>query len=735
MVFSSPPKPFPLIRQQDQTDCGVACLASVVRYFGGEVALERLRALSGTSKQGTTLLGLCQAAQQLGLEAEGFEVESIQTLYELPHPVILHVLIDQKLEHYVVASPLTLRGSNPNGGAKKNKILIGDPGRGIVEMTESELEAIWKSKILLQLTPTEHFQKNAATTRQKLHWLKSLVQEELPILVIAAVLGVVVSVLGLGMSLFSQKLIDEILPNQNTEKLVIGLVLLGLLLLARSGISYLRTLFLLRQAQSFNNRVAGSFYEKLIRLPKSFFDTRKTGDLIARMHDTRRIQSVIASLAGNVLIDALVVVISSVFVFAYSVEVGAITLLCLPFFGWLVWRYHGRIMHNQRAVMAGYARVESEYVDTITGIGAIKAGGREDFFTKTTQAIYQSFQQKSYDLGLLGTRYGIWAEVFGVPMTVAMLSVLSALVLQKQLKVGEMMAVIGVASGMVGAVGRLATLNIQLQEARIAFDRMYEFTSLQSETSDAETQIAQKEFVFESLIIKNLSFRFIGRSALLKNITLEVHRGEIIALLGESGHGKSTLMQILQKFYDWEEGEVRVNDQDLRGINTGLWRKNIGVVPQEIKIFNGTLLENIVLGEMVNPKDVVQFCQNLGFNRFFEQLPQSYLTLVGEEGVNLSGGQKQLVALARALWKKPQLLLLDEATASMDKNTERFVLQLLQRLSTEMSVLLITHKIQTARQANRVYILENGYISHFGSPQFLLQSSNLYSEGWLEILA
>lgn len=752
------------IRQKDQSDCGVACLASMVRYFGGEVSLERLRALSGTSKQGTTLLGLCQAAQQIGLEAEGFEAESIDILYELHHPVILHVVMEGKLEHYVVVSPspLTLRGSDravdrPKEGipfapplGARGLFLVGDPARGVVEMTESELEAIWKSKVLLQLAPTERFQKKAATAQQKLHWLKSLIQEELPILVIAAVLGVVVSVLGLGMSLFPQKLIDEILPQQNTEKLIIGLALLGLLLLARSGMSYLRALFLLRQAQSFNNRVAGSFYEKLIRLPKSFFDTRKTGDLVARMHDTRRIQSVIASLAGSVLIDFLVVVISAVFVFMYSVEVGALTLVSLPFFGWLVWRYHRRIMHHQRAVMAGYARVESEYVDTITGIGAIKAAGREDFFTKTTQAIYQSFQQKSYDLGLLGTRYGIWAEVFGVLMTVAMLSVLSVLVLQKQLKVGEMMAVIGVASGMIGAVGRLATLNIQLQEARIAFDRMYEFTSLESEMSSCEHSESvstirhaittvqadcpdEQPFVFESLIIKNLSFRFAGRSALLKNISLELHKGEMIALLGESGHGKSTLMQILQKFYDWEEGEVHINGQDLRAVNTRLWRQNIGIVPQEIKIFNGTLLENIVLGKMTQPKEVIQFCQTLGLDRFFEPLPQSYLTLVGEEGVNLSGGQKQLVALARALWQKPQLLLLDEATASMDKNTERFVLQLLESLSPQMTVFLITHKVQTARQANRVYIIENGYIGHYGPPELLLQNSNLYSEGWQDL--
>lgn len=391
-------------------------------------------------------------------------------------------------------------------------------------------------------------------------------------------------------------------------------------------------------------------------------------------------------------------------------------------------------MHHQRDVMAGYARVESQYVDTITGIAAVKAAGREAFFTKTTQGIYQSFQQKAFDLGLLGTRYGIWAEVFGVLMTVAMLSVMSVLVFQKQLKIGEMMAIIGVASGMIGAVARLATLNIQLQEARIAFERMYEFTSLEGESNEElhSGQTSNKDFVFESLVVTQLSFRFAGRSSLLKSISLELHKGEMIAIFGESGHGKSTLLQILQKFYDWETGEVLLNGQSLRTIDTTLWRQNIGVVPQEIKIFNGTLIENIVLGEMTALEVVIQFCKDTGLSAFFEQLPQGYFTLVGEEGVNLSGGQKQLVALARALWSKPQLLLLDEATAAMDKNTERFVMQLLHRLRAEMAILLITHKVQTARQADRIYIIEDGQTQHFGTPAFLLQSDNLFSEAWQE---
>jgi ATP-binding cassette, subfamily C, bacteriocin exporter len=533
------------------------------------------------------------------------------------------------------------------------------------------------------------------------------------------------------MALFSQKLIDEILPKQNTEKLLLGLGLLMVLLLARSGVNYLRGFLLLRQSRAFNIRIADSFFSDLLRLPKAFFDTRKTGDLVARLNDTRRIQSIISFLTGSVVIDTLVVLLTAGYLFSYSWAVGLVALGSFPLFGLLVWKYNSRIVKGQQEVMAAYARTESHFIDSISGIGAIKANGRESLFARLTQAVYTVFQQQLYDLGLLGNRYGLLTELIGVGLLVGVIGLAALMVLQKQIKLGEMMAVVSLASTLISSVGKLATTNIQLQEARVAFDRMREFTELPKEAPEPESAtgslLATESalLTLESLTVERLSFRFPGHAPLLREVSLVARRGEIVGIVGETGSGKSMLMQILQKFYEPEEtGQISV-ETALSGtsfagggklswaeIDAATWRTVVACVPQPVKIFNGTLLDNICLGNALEEGDaVVQFCQQTGFHDYFMKLPQNYLTLVGEEGINLSGGQQQLVGLARALYRKPQLLLLDEATSALDRHTESFVLSLLDRLKADMSIVMVTHRSQSVRVADRVYFMENGVLA------------------------
>ena len=235
--------------------------------------------------------------------------------------------------------------------------------------------------------------------------------------------------------------------------------------------------------------------------------------------------------------------------------------------------------------------------------------------------------------------------------------------------------------------------------------------------------------------MENLAFRFPGRKRLLENIDFQVRRGEWISILGESGCGKSTLLQILQKFYSAEAGQIKVNGLDLDLLGYENWRGKLGVVPQEIKLFNGTLLDNILLGEELKAPEALQaFFTTYGFDPYFAQLPNGYATLLGEEGVNLSGGQKQLVALARALYRQPQLLLLDEPTAALDRDTEAFVLELLTQLKSQIGIIVLTHRLRTARAADRVYVIEAGRIGAIGDHKGLLLSDNLYSRAWYDLV-
>ncbi|GAB4016123.1 peptidase domain-containing ABC transporter [Spirosoma migulaei] len=718
-----------LVRQQGQADCGVACLASLLAYYGGHSRLERLRELSGTDPQGTSMLGLYQAASQIGFDAKGMEADSVENLKtDVSGPVILHVLIDNRLQHYIVCYCWD---------AVRQHFLIGDPAQGIVTYTTEELAAIWSSRLLLTLTPNTTLRQQDDETKAKRRWLLSLVRDDLPLLGIATGLGIVTAGLGLSTAIFSQKLIDEILPKHDTKRLILGLSLLTFLLLARAIVTYLRGFLLNRQSRDFNNRIINRFYDAMLHLPKSFFDSRKTGELIARLNDTGRIQRAISHLTGSVVINALVVLVSAGYLFTYSVWIGLLSLLSIPLYGGLVWLYHQRIIDGQREVMAASAHTESNYVDTIQGIDVIKSTNRESFFSTVTKVIYSHFQDKVYQLGTVGLRLNLTAEIISALLIAGLISVTSFLVVGKSLQLGEMMAVLTLTGSILPAVASLAMTNIQIQEANVAFERMYEYAHLTPEwhrpTGQKSTNTSiepDPAFAFSSLTISNLHFRFPGRPLQLDNISLALNKGELIAILGESGCGKSTLLQLIQRFYIPEAGQISLNGNDWITVNTTIWRQIIGVVPQQVKLFSGTLLDNICLGNTTEEaEEIVRFCQQYGFDRFFETFPQGYLTMLGEDGIAISGGQRQLVALARALYRNPQLLLLDEPTAAMDKHTEQFVLDLLERLRPEMGTLLITHKPQTAYRANRAYTFAQGQFIKLNAAQ--LAFVNEESNDWL----
>jgi len=704
--------------QHDQSDCGVACLLSLIQYYGGSNNLEKLRELSGTTKQGTTLLGLYQAANELGFTAQGNEAD-IKAIIDHKQPLILHVVIDDRLQHYVVCY-----------GYQDHKFIVGDPAKGITNYTKEELEVIWKSKTCLTLTPNSNFVKTRIQQKDKKQWFLKLLKQDYRLISFSIMLGLGIAILGMVMAIFSQKLIDDILPSKNFNKLITGIMLVAFLLLVRVLFTALRDYFLIRQTKDFNNRIVDSFYSSLLNLPKPFFDTRKIGELVARLNDTQRVQRVIQEIVGNVVINALVTIVSLGFLLYYSWQTGLIAFVSLPFYFLLIYSFNKRIINAQKEVMQGYAFSESNYITSMQGIATIKNSNRQIIFQKINQFIYGNYQEKSFNLGKINVRLSVFSGVFSVSFLIGILVYTSIQVYEETMQLGELMAILGIAGSLLPSVASLALITIPINEAKVAFNRMYEFASMEKEQNGI-IEISE----FNSLEIKNLSFRFAGRSQLLKDINIRIAKNECIAIVGESGSGKSTLGQILQKFYSFENGMIILNEHyNLTELSNESWRTILGVVPQDVTIFNGNVITNILVGEEDTPENIVKFCQEFGFEDFINSLPQSYATILGEEGINLSGGQKQVIALMRALYKKPKVLLLDEATSAMDRKTEQFILDLLNKLKSELTIIFISHRLHSLLTiANQIYVLENGIISDFGNHEKLMESKNFYSEFWNEL--
>ena len=703
------------VLQHDQSDCGVACLLSLVQYYGGAHTLEELRSLSGTTVQGTTLLGLYQAANSIGFEAEGNEAD-IEVLKAYNAPLILHLTMGN-LEHYVVCY-----------GFEKGVFIIGDPAKGIIKLSPKELNSLWRSKTCLTLTPTPQFKKKTTQQKAQFKWFLNLIQKDVRLLLISGLLGTVIAILGLAMAIFSQKLIDNILPSKDVSKLIQGVLLLTFLLLARIGISVVREYFLLLQAKDFNTRINEQFFSKLLHLPKFFFDTRKIGELVARLNDTQRIQRVIKMLVSATFIDILVVFITSVFLFYYSWQVGVFTLLSIPIYFFIIHKNNAKIVALQREVMQSYALVESHYINTFQGITDIKIGNKQGVFSKVNKTIFLSSQEKTFQLGKVNIKLSWISGVISVIFLVSILVYNAIQVLNGTLLLGELMAILSMVGSLLPSVLNLALISIPINEAKVAFARMYNFTAIPPEQEEGENINT-----IDRITLENVSFRFIGRKPILHHLSLQINKGEIVAVVGENGCGKSTLANLLLQFYPPDEGVIYINQQyPLNTIATKSYRSKVAYIPQEVAIFNGNVLDNILLGTPCKAQDLLAFLSEYGFDTYFNQFPQGLTTQLGEKGVNISGGQKQLIAFARALFKKPQLLILDEATSAMDRHTEAFVHRILNEIKRDSLTLFISHRLHSLQYfADRICILENGTVRHSGTHNHLMQTQNFYSDFFL----
>lgn len=704
---------YPVVRQYDQIDCGPAALLSVLRFWGGDSNIVHVRELAKTDASGTNMLGLVHAAEKLGFQAYGASGE-YEDLMREQMPCIAHVISENRRQHFLVIYRID----------EKN-LLIGDPGKGLYKLPKQKFLEVWKQKAVILLKPG-----NSLLNHSSLHWFEwiwSYFKKSESWLYQTIFLGIVSTFLGLLIAVFVQWLVDRFIPERNHLKILItGFFLLGLQLL-RAGTAYLRQRFLLELNQRLNLSVNTEFLSHLYHLPLAFFNTRKKGDLTARINDGAKIQLALLQVFGVTIIDGLIIIGSFIFIFVLAPSLGWMALATLPVYALLLFALTRKIRGEQNEVMKSHAQVESFYFDSLNGIDDILGYNASSYFAKLNRFLFENFQNKIVRLGLTQARTGLFADFTAGALVISTLSFGAIAVLRNDLLLGQMMATYSLLANMLPAINRIVEANIALQGALIAVQRLFDLLLVEKEKNTGRCSFRLQE----ALHIKHAQFVWPKDKVLFDDLTLSIPKGKMSSLWGMSGSGKSTLTKILHRKYQLNAGGILCDSTPIEDIDLYELRKSIAIVPQNIKIFNGSLLENILIGRNgSNVNQVEKHIEAVGLTDLFTRFEHGFFTLVGEEGRQLSSGEMQIIGLVRALLDMPEVLIVDEGISAIDAEIENQIFAVLRSYAFNHAVFLISHNLQTLAKTDEVYLLERGMISSHGEPKKLLQSNWRFQALW-----
>lgn len=700
--------------QHDKSDCGPACLSTIIKFYGGYETISRIRLESGTTRTGTNLLGLYKASKKFGLDGKAFECD-LENLKGLNIPVIAHV-IKENIEHFIVIFKYL---------KKSDKFHISDPASNITYISCSELAKILKTRRILIVQPDDSF-KYKNVKKEKLAYLLSIIKEDRSLIIVNLIIGIIVSVLGLSLSIILQKIIDIYLPSKDITKFLQVFSLLVLFLFFRIFFGSYRTYLSIRQTRDFNNRLINSFFSKLLKLTLSFFENKNVGDLTARLEDTQRINRLIIFILEKFILNILIILIALSIILFYSKALFLISFLTIPLFISVFALFNKKMSNRTNNVMIGHSKINSNYVDTITSIELIKSEGIEGYYTELNQVLYSKYQNSIFNLGKLKIGFNVFVEILNSTFILLIIWYGVVLVFREDLYIGEFFAIFSIANLLMPVIIESLSIIAPFNEAKVAFDRMFEYSFSEKEKLvEGITSIDD----IKSINITNLDFSYPNQLKFLDNIDISINKGEIVVIIGKSGSGKTTIRKILERFYIINSGKVLVNNEiNIYDISIDVWRKNVGVVHQDANIFSETILFNISLGKY-SESEVVEFCNDYGFSEYFNKFPNGLYTPIGENGITLSGGQKQLIAIARVLISDYKFVILDEATSAIDRKIENFIIELLNIIKKERLVLFITHKYNILpRIADNIFLIEDGKIIERGSHLELINRSSFYGD-------
>jgi len=705
------------VKQRDITDCGAACLASIAAHYKLGIPVSRIRQIAGTDQKGTNAWGMVKAAEKMGFSAKGVK-GSAEALPEVPLPAIAHVVVKKILQHYIVLYRI-----------KDGNVEYMDPADGLMHKETMEVFAEMWSGVLILLAPGNDFipRNEKISNIQRFIFL---LKPHRSILVQSLLGAILYTVLGLSTSIYIQKITDYVLVDRNMKLLNLLSVGMIAILLIQLFIGTAKSVFIMKTGQKIDVRLILGYYKHLLTLPQRFFDTMRVGEIISRINDAVKIRAFINDTAISLLVNLFIVFFSFALMFLYSWKLAMIILTIVPFYA-IVYDITNRLnKKRERKLMENSAELESQLVESLNSVRTIKEFGLESYSNMKTELHFVELLRTVYKSGLNAIFSGTSTEFLSRIYTIILLWVGCFFVVDNTITPGELLSFYAILGYFTSPAASLIGMNKSIQNALIAADRLFEIMDLEHE--DEENKMDLSPDKAGEIIFTNISFTYGTRTEVFENFNFTVRKGQITAVIGESGSGKTTLVALVQKLYPLNGGSISIGGYNISHITSESLRSIVGVVPQKLDLFAGNIVDNIALGEFhPNIERIIEICKTLGMLGFIEKMPAGLNTYIGENGATLSGGQKQRIAIARALYRNPEILVFDEATSSLDSESEYFVQEAINQMKADgKTVIVIAHRLSTVVNADKIAVLENGKLIEEGSHTELWETKGKYYQMW-----
>jgi len=677
------------VLQDGIKECGAACLLSIIKYYGGNVSLERLLELTKTTKEGTNFYNLGEAAKEIGLITKGYKIDDIDKLNEIEKPFISQIVINN-YNHFVVIYKI-----------KNEKITIMDPAKGMLKINLNEFKKMWTGYILI-LEPYKCLPKYNENN-YIISILKDILSNNKKIIINLFSLTIIVTLFTCIYSYYFKIIIDNVLSTNKLNLLVITIIFL-LIFSIKTLVEYLRNNLLLYLNQKIDLSIITTTIDKIISLPYSYYKNKTTGEMISRINDLFYIKNVISKIIVTIFLDTILSLVTMIILFNIKKSMFVYLIIIIVLYLVIFFIYRQSIKNMTNIIQEDNSQINSLLVESISSYETIKGLSLEKNFQNKINKLYLKNINNNLNFTKMTNTEAFFKDLFEGIILLFIIYIGGSFIMDKTMTIGSLIIFNSLLYYFISPIRNSFEFYKEYFYVKNSIQRINNILNFKYEKLDKSTGLN----INGDIVIKNLEFSYNNKSNIINNISLNINDKDKILFLGSSGSGKSTLLKLLYKYYDVKRDKIYINNYDINDFSLKDIRENITYISQNELLYNDTIRNNIILDRNISDEEFINVCNIIYINDIVKDNSLSYDYRLEESGTNISGGQRQRIILARSLLKNSKIILIDEGLNEIDINLERKILKNIFNYYKDKTIIIISHRLDNMDLYSKVINIENG---------------------------